>query len=174
VAEPKEFAVDAPVAPGGVLACKANDQASEFGVDWASASGRCWRLGPMPSHKSSVPAQDGFWFDDQKRVASTCPTPRKPDKGEDGSIGVGQPRPSDLTLENQHLVSQREDLGASGVTGGEYPPEPGENEAHRSRQEGHERGTQPASPMPGTPEPRNHMADQYSAATASSIAVYAL
>jgi hypothetical protein len=43
------------------------------------------------------------------------------------------------------LVAEGEDLSVEGVAGGDYPPEPVENEANQSGQAGHVRGTLPAS-----------------------------
>ena len=72
------------------------------------------------------------------------------EQGEQCSIGVGEPRPADLALENEELVAEGEDLGVARVAGSEYPPETGEYKAHESRKEDQERKTLPASPTPET------------------------
>ena len=72
------------------------------------------------------------------------------EQGEECSVGVGEPWPSDLALENQELVAKGEDLSGTGVARSEYPPETCENKANQSRKQGHECRTLPASPMPET------------------------
>lgn len=72
------------------------------------------------------------------------------EQGEQCPIGVGEPRPADLALENEEMVAKGEDLGVARVAGSEYPPETGEHEAHETRKEDQERKTLPASPTPET------------------------
>jgi hypothetical protein len=141
--------VDAPVAPVRVLVCKADDQSSEFRVDWRSAGCWCWWLRPMTADSLSVPSRHCFGFDDQKRGSRSSTIHRRVEHGEECSIGVGEPRPADLALENEELVAKGEDLCAR-VTGSEYPPETGEYKAHEGRKKDQERKTLPASPTPET------------------------
>ena len=86
-----------------------------------------------------VPAEHGVGFDDQKRVASMCPTHCRPKEGEDGAVGVGELWSVDLALKDKELVAQCEDLCVTGVAGGEDPSESVENKANQSRKQGHER-----------------------------------
>ena len=131
MAESQQLTVDSPVAPGGVLACDPDDHASEFGVDWWSASGRCWWLCPVTADSPSVPVQDGFWFDDQKRSVPTGTCDRGMEERKDRSIGIGESWSADLTLENEHLVAEGEDFCVARVACGQYPSESAENEAHQ-------------------------------------------
>jgi len=133
VAKLQQLTVNSPVAPVRVLVGKADDKLPQLGVDWRASSGRCWRLGPMTADSSSVPSQDGFWFDDQKCSVATGSCHRGVEERKDCSVAVGELRPGDLTLENQDLVAEGKDFGVAGVACGEYPSESAENEAHQSR-----------------------------------------
>ena len=150
MAESQQFALNSPVAPVRVLVRETDGQSPQFVVDWWSASGRCWCLCPMTADSSSVPSQDGFWFDDQKRSVPTGTCHRGVEERKDRPIGIGEPWSADLTLENQDLVAEGEDFGVAGEVGGEEPSEPDENYAYQSGKECHERGTLPTSPLPET------------------------
>ena len=64
VAEAGEFAVDASVAPGGVLGGQADGEGAEAGGDgWSTGSG--WLGGPAAGDESPVPAQDRRGRDEQ-------------------------------------------------------------------------------------------------------------
>jgi len=41
------------------------------------------------------------------------------EQGEECSVGVVEPRPADLALENEELVAKGEDFGGTGVAGSE-------------------------------------------------------
>jgi hypothetical protein len=110
VPKSQQLAVDSPVSPRGILASDPDGQSSELGVDWWSASGRCWWLCPMTADSSSVPVQDGFWFDDQKRGVPTGTCHRGMEERKDRSIGIGESWSADLTLENENLVAEGEDF----------------------------------------------------------------
>ena len=85
----------------------------------------------MTADSSSVPAQDGFWFDDQKRSVPTGTCHRGMEERKDRSIGIGESWPAYLTLENEDLVAEGEDFCVARVAGGKYPSESAENEAHQ-------------------------------------------
>ena len=142
--------MDAPVSPVRVLVREANGECSELGVDGWSAS--LWRgcLCPVPADSLSMPSEHGVWFDDQKRVMSTCPSHCRPEKGEDSAVDVSELWSVDLALQDQELMSEGEDLCVTGVAGGEYPSEPVDNKANQSRKQGHERRRLPASAIPET------------------------
>ncbi len=97
-----------------------------------------------------MPAKDSFGFDDQKRVASMCPTHCRPEEGEDGAVGVSELWSVDLTLQDQELMSEGKDLCVTSVSCGEYPSESVENKANQSRKQGPERRRLPACAMPET------------------------
>ena len=69
MAESGELAVDAPVAPGGVLCGQAEDQGAHAGGDGGSA-GSGGLGGPVSGDDLSVPARDGGWRDDQSEAAA--------------------------------------------------------------------------------------------------------
>ena len=102
----------------------------------------------MDSESLSMPAQHGVWFDDQKRVASSRPGHCRSKEGEDGSVGVGEVWAVDLTLKDEELVAEREDLCVAGVARGEEPSESFDHKANQSRKQGHEQRMVTVSPMP--------------------------
>jgi hypothetical protein len=104
----------------------------------------------MTADSSSVPLEHCFGFDDQKRVPCSVAVHCRVEQREDCPVGVGVPRSSDLTLQDENLVPEGEDLGVASVAGGEHPAETGENEAHQSRKQGQERRTLPAGRRPET------------------------
>mgnify|MGYP001824504088 FL=1 len=65
---------------------------------------------------------------------------------QDRAVGVSELCSGDLALQNQNLMPQGENLGVTGVTGSEQPPESGQNEAGQSRKQGHERKKLPTRP----------------------------
>jgi hypothetical protein len=67
----------------------------------------------MTADSSSVPSQDGFWCDDQKRNVPTGTFHRGVEEGKDRPIGVAELWSVDLTLENQDLVAEGKDLGVT-------------------------------------------------------------
>jgi hypothetical protein len=95
----------------GSRAREANGNASDLGVIWRASSGRGWRLGPVPCDESLVPSQHCFGFDDQKRCLSSRVVESAAEESEDCSIGFVESWPVNLTLKNQDLVPECEDLG---------------------------------------------------------------
>ena len=122
--------MDSSVSPVRVLLGQPDDQGSYHGVGgWPSSRPVQW-LCPMSTHSLFVPAEHGVWFDDQKRVASTCPTDCRPKEGEDRAVGVSELWSVDLTLKDEELVAKCEDLCVTGVACGEDPSESFENKAN--------------------------------------------
>jgi len=129
VAEAGQFAVDAPVAPGGVLGGRPQDELSEFGVD-----GRPPRLGfgwlvPVAGDEPAVPSDHGCGLHDQENTAEPSPVEHIGEHREDRAVRVRELRTIDLALEYEDLVTQGKDFGVTAVAGREEPTEPGENEA---------------------------------------------
>lgn len=129
MAESGEFSVDAAVAPVGVLACESDDESAEFGVDRCATSSWCWWLGPVSGDESSVPLQDGFWLDDQECQCSPWAIDSGAEDREDCSVGLIELRAVDLTLQNEDLMSESQDLGVSGISGAEYPADSSEDKS---------------------------------------------
>ena len=96
--ESVEFTVDAPVSPVRVLVGNSECEPPEMRVDGRPTSRLVRWLGPMSGDLLSMPAQHGFWFDDQKRVAMTYPTYCRPEEGKDRPVGVGELWSIDLAL----------------------------------------------------------------------------
>jgi len=116
---------------------------------WSSSRFVRW-LCPMSANSLSMPAEHGVGFDDQKRVASTCPLHCRPKNPQDRPVDVSELWSVDLTSQDQELMTESEDRCVTGVACGEYPSESVENKANQSREQGHERRRLPASPMPET------------------------
>lgn len=79
------------------------------------------------------------------------------EESENGSIGVGELCSVDLSLQNQNLVTESENLRVTRIATGEHPPEPGQNEASESRNESHKRRTPSAGRTFETPDLRGRM-----------------
>jgi hypothetical protein len=63
-----ELADDTEIAPPGVLSCQAPDQRHRlFGKGWTTRS--AVRVGPAPTDKRAVPAEDGLWRDEERTPA---------------------------------------------------------------------------------------------------------
>jgi hypothetical protein len=115
VAEAGEFAVDASVAPGGVLSCQPDDKSSEAGGDgWSSRARRL--SGPAAAgDESPMPAQDRRGRDEQTAPPTGGKQPCQ--GGQYGSIGPADARPWSSPPENCELVAQDEDLDLLGGVG---------------------------------------------------------
>jgi hypothetical protein len=137
--------VDTPVPPIGILVGEADGQTPEFRVNrWASAFGG-GRLGPAPCDESAVPSKHRLGPDDQERRRPARAVHGVAEQSQDRAVGFVESRPVDLALLHEDLVSERKDLSVSGVTGGEYPSDSGENEARESGKQVHETSTIPTS-----------------------------
>ncbi|MFT7473783.1 MAG: hypothetical protein ACI81L_000698 [Verrucomicrobiales bacterium] len=130
--------------------CEADGKAPEFGVDWRTTWSRFWWLCPITADSSSVPSQHCVGFDDQKRVPCSLAVHCRVEQCEDCRVGVSEPRPADLALENPELVAEGEDLSGTGVAGSEHPAETCENETNEGGDQSQERRMVPTSPMPET------------------------
>jgi hypothetical protein len=114
VAEAGEFAVDASVAPGGVLSCQPDSESSEAGGDgWSSRARRL--SGPAAGDESPMPAQDRRGRDEQTAPPTGGKQPCQ--GGQYGSVGPAEARPRSASLEYWELVAQEEDLDVLGGVG---------------------------------------------------------
>lgn len=114
VGEPDQFAVDAAVPPCRVLTGELDDGLAHFGIDgWASRPARR-RLGPVAGGEAAMPCEHGRRFHDQEHVRESSLVGRSGERGEDGAVGVAEPGPGDLALQDCEWVAQREDLGVTG------------------------------------------------------------
>jgi hypothetical protein len=88
-----------------------------------------------------VPSEHCFGFDDQKRGSRSSTVDCRVEQREDCSVGVGEPRSSDLTLQDENLVPQGQDLCVARISGGEEPTDSRHNKATNRHEERHSRGT---------------------------------
>jgi len=68
-----------------------------------------------------VPPDDGGRLHDEEHVAETGPVERGGQHGEDGAVGLVEPRSGDLALQHEDLVAQGEDLGVTLIAASEQP-----------------------------------------------------
>ena len=108
VAEPGEFAVDPPVAPGWVLRGQAQDQRAQLGCCGVAFGAAVSGLSPASDHQVSVPPHDRAGGDDSMQAASLEQQPGQ--RCEDCSVGPGQSRPTDLAAEHGDLAPEHQDL----------------------------------------------------------------
>ena len=106
MAELEQFALDALVAPGLVLAGQPFDQRDDRWVEgWATAA---VRVGPFLGHQAAVPAQD------RGRGDQAVPAQRRgqalDECGEQGAVGPVQARLGVGSAEYGDLVAQDEEL----------------------------------------------------------------
>jgi len=116
-AEAEELAVDALVAPPGILVGEADDQLLDVAVqEWPA--GLAVRVGPGTGDQSSVPAQQGLGRDEEARPAGS--RKHAADRGQQGPVGALEPGSWGLAAEHGELVAQDEDLQVlGGVAAGE-------------------------------------------------------
>jgi len=81
-------------------------------------------LGPVPGDESAVPAEHCVGSHDQQHLPEPAPVEHRGQHREDGSVGLGEPQPIDLTLQDQDLVAESENLSVALVTRGEQPTDP--------------------------------------------------
>ena len=128
VSETAYLSMDASVAPGWVLCVEAQDQPTK--LRWcgrAPGSGPRW-LGPVAGDEVSVPADHGGRFHDQHHTGKPLPVERTREHGQDGPVRRGEPRPLDLSLQDENLMAKGEDLGVTLVTGYQQQSETGDQE----------------------------------------------
>jgi hypothetical protein len=134
VAQPGEFAVDASVAPGGVLGGQADGESTQAGGDgWSTGSG--WLGGPAAGDESPVPAQDRGGRDEHSEASAR--REESGQGGDQGSVWPADPRPRSAPLKHSELVAQNEDLDLLGGvgSGAQHHPaqELGEQEVDQSQ-----------------------------------------
>jgi hypothetical protein len=122
VPETEQFALDATVAPGGILLRQAQHELTDLAADgWAT--GLVW-VGPLPSNQATVPGQ--------QRGLGNNPMQTPPmgeqagQGGEDRTIRPGGTSSGDLTAQHRDLVAHDEDLDVLGCG-----PEPQVHDPHQ-------------------------------------------
>ena len=107
----REFAMDAPVPPRGVLSGEAQDQGAD-GADGGRSStpSRYAGRGMLLLEQVAVPSQDGFWTYKQQELAELARREVVEQAGKNRAVGLGEGGSADMALQNHELVSEREDL----------------------------------------------------------------
>lgn len=109
-AELSQLTHDAEVAPARVLPRQAHDERDRLlGKRWPS--GTAVRVGPPPSDKGSVPAQDRLGRDEERRPALSVDEACQ--RGDECPVRPGEAGSGDLAADRQ-LVPQHQDLGVLG------------------------------------------------------------
>ncbi|MEI2697467.1 MAG: hypothetical protein V9E94_03620 [Microthrixaceae bacterium] len=116
MAEAGEFAVDAPVAPVGVLPGEPEDEFADLGLDRRPTAFRGRWLGPVLGDESAVPADHRRGLDDEEHLCEASTVEHPAERGEDRAVGLGEVRTLDLTLKNDELMAH-EDLSVALITG---------------------------------------------------------
>ena len=114
-----QFALDALVAPGGVLSGQADDQLLGLLVQrWPARP--AVRVGPGAGDQPPVPAQQCLRLHEEARPAG--PGQDAADRGEQRPVGGLQPESWDLAAQDGELVAEHQDLKVlGGVTAGHQP-----------------------------------------------------
>jgi hypothetical protein len=131
VSETAHLAVDAPVAPARVFGVEAQHQSVKLRGCGRSSSPRHGWLGPPSSYETAVPANHCRRFHDQHHLVEAAPVERPREYGEYGPVGGGEPRPIDLSLQDQDLMAKGEDLCVTSITGHQQQPETGNQETEQ-------------------------------------------
>ena len=142
VAEVCEFAVDTSVAPGRVLAGKAEDESSDLDFRWWStwsSVGLC----PVASNASSVPTQECVWGDEP--AVSSWPRERGSDDAEQDPVVIVNRGTVVLSAENSELVTEHDDLEVFGAAGAHS--EPGERGEESIKNTRHSRSASAVFPL---------------------------
>ncbi len=92
----------------------------------------------MPGDESAVPPNNGGGLDDEEHLGEPMTVDGLRQHGEDRAVGLAEPWTADLTLQDQHLMPQSEDLGIASIasqhershTGHEQTDEMGEQTEH--------------------------------------------
>jgi len=117
--------------------------------------------------EAAVPTNDGRGPDDQEHLGEPSTVQRSGDRGEDRAVRFGEPGSGDLTLQDQDLVAEGEDLGVTLIASREQPAEAGHNEPGHGGDEVHEQATVPTGAAAHTPW--NLKADEFSAPSGSFL-----
>jgi hypothetical protein len=98
-AEHGEFAVDAPIPPGAVLAGQAQDKGLDGATGWRPAGPLATRgFGVTTAHEVTVPPQDRVRGDDQVQLPQFGSGELVEKRGQEGAVRRGDARPVDLPL----------------------------------------------------------------------------
>jgi hypothetical protein len=130
MAQAGQFAVDAPVAPGRIIARHLQQQRTQ-GLRRARPPGMAARVRPAPPDQIGVPAQQGARGDDQAQLADMAARQQPGQRRQDRPVAPRRPRGSDMALEYGDLVAQDEDLGVFGAVGAGEQGKPAEHPEHR-------------------------------------------
>ena len=115
VAEAKEFALDAAVAPARVLAGEAKDELVEFGRNLALSARTSAVSRPLAADEVAVPAEQSLRAGQQGEPSRSGKDAA--DGGEEEAIGGLPVWTTDLALEDTELVTESKDLGAEPCVG---------------------------------------------------------
>ena len=135
-ADPGQFAVDAPVAPDRVFAGHVNGKTSDLGVHRRPPSSGGGGLGPSSGDEAAVPPDHGGRLHDQEHFPQTRPVERGGQHRQDGAVRLVEDWSGDMSLQDEDLEAQREDLGVTLVAGGETANRGGTTPDGRSRGRG--------------------------------------
>jgi hypothetical protein len=118
----QQLALDALVAPTGILLGEADDQLLEVLVERGSPRATTG-VGPGARDEAAVPAQQGLWLDQEAGPAGSGQDAA--DGGEQGPVGGFELGPWSLAAEHGELVAQDEDLKIlGGIAAGEQGEQP--------------------------------------------------
>jgi hypothetical protein len=107
-----QFALDALVAPGGVLSGQADDQLLGLLVQrWPARP--AVRVGPGAGDQPPVPAQQRLRLHEEARPAG--PGQHAADRGQQRPVGGLQPESWDLAAQDGELVAEHQDLKVGGA-----------------------------------------------------------
>ena len=119
----EEFAVDVPVAPGRVVGVEADHEAAELAWCGRSAGSGLWWLGPVVGDQASVPADHSGGLDDQHGAVEPPTVEGTRNHREDRPVSGCESWSLNLSLEDEDLMAEGEDLGVMSVAGHKQQPE---------------------------------------------------
>ena len=139
VAESDELALDASVAPGGILSGHPQHQGPDrLRGGWAA--GLSSRVGPAAGDEVGVPAQQGSGRHEPQPAQTRGQQPAQ--RAEDGAVEPGQRRAWVVSAQHGDLVTEHQDLDVLGCVGSGEQRQPaqhageqqvGESEGHSER-----------------------------------------
>ncbi len=95
---------------------------------------RLRRLGPVASHKFAVPADHRRGLHDQHHVVQAPPIERTRQHREHGPVRRREPRPIDLSLQDQDLMAKSENLSVARVAAHQQQADTGDEEPKQVRE----------------------------------------
>jgi hypothetical protein len=110
-----ELAVDAPVAPGGVLVGQSEDE-RHGARRYRWPTGRPSGVGPASADEVSVPAEQGVGLDEE--APETAAGEQSCQPGEQRPVSRLESRTADLAAEHRHFVAEHDHLDRQLVAGG--------------------------------------------------------